>query len=79
MLTDRNVVLKPLYRLSLAGIMSVLITPGVLAQPLSSGVNLNDGSFQGRVGRELKLQLTEISDDVDIDIDGRLDDAVWSQ
>jgi hypothetical protein len=71
--------LKPLYRLSLAGMISILMTPGVLAQPLTTGVNLNDGSFQGRVGRELVLKLTEMPDDVAIDIDGRLDDAVWSQ
>lgn len=71
--------MKSLYRLSLAGMISVYMSQGALAQPMSAGINLNDGSHQGRVGRELKLQLTEIPDNVAIEIDGRLDDAVWSQ
>ncbi|MDO8910103.1 MAG: DUF5916 domain-containing protein [Pseudohongiella sp.] len=71
--------MKSLYRLSLAGMISVYMSQGALAQPMTTGINLNDGSYQGRVGRELKLQLTAMSDDVVIDIDGRVDEAVWSQ
>src|SRR5690606_22036746 len=58
--------------------ISLIISQSAMAQS-SPGVNQNPGAPMPRIGREVRMPLTQLPDDVAINIDGRLDEAVWSQ
>jgi hypothetical protein len=71
-------VLKSLYPLSLAGMISLIMSQTALAQT-APGINPNPGAPMPRIGREMRLTLQQLPDNIDINLDGRLDDAVWAQ
>ena len=55
----------------------------MLALTVAQAVNAQNADSQAnepvaRVGQELRISLTRAPDNVDIDLDGRLNDAVWN-
>lgn len=62
------------FRISLAGILALSVAQAATAQNAENPAN----EPVERVGRELRISLTRAPDNVDIDLDGQLDDAVWA-
>ena len=62
------------FRVSLAGMLALTVAQAVNAQNADSQAN----EPVARVGQELRISLTRAPDNVDIDLDGRLNDAVWN-
>ncbi len=56
--------------------VSLIVTQVLQAQPVTSD---QDMELQPRSGRELVLALQRFPDDVELDLDGQLTDAVWAQ
>tara|TARA_R110002072_G_scaffold170552_2_gene324142 strand:+ start:68955 stop:71468 length:2514 start_codon:yes stop_codon:yes gene_type:complete len=66
----RNVVLRSFLRLSLTTIALLQVCSPAFAQPADEPMQ--------RIGREFSMPLQRMADNVDINIDGELDEAVWA-
>ena len=71
--------MNSLLRLSLVGLSSLCLHAAAQAQPGVDGINPAPGGPQARFGSERVIPLQRLPDNVDIALDGQLNEAVWAQ
>lgn len=71
--------MNSLLRLSIVGLSSLCLHAAAQAQPGVDGINPAPLGVQARFGREKVIPLQRLPDNVGINLDGQLTDAVWAQ